>query len=208
MRDNSSPLAGLYQFADLAFDEVTLKRADVADVELPVEMIGFMEESSGKQVLAGLFVELPIHVLSADGDDPGPGDGLAKFRNAEAAFVLALPSFSVNDLGIGKNEFRVGIFFECDIDYGESLRDTDLWGGESYTMRGIHGLEHIVDELLQVVVEVGNRFGRPFEYRVAVFDDGIDHAAVIGRSSSVVGEANSAKSTVLAETRIVWSRAA
>ena len=42
------PLSRLHQLADLALDQVALQRADVADVELAMQMLGFMKEGSGK----------------------------------------------------------------------------------------------------------------------------------------------------------------
>src|SRR5229473_5161493 len=63
----SCPLAGAYQLFDFALDQVTLERAHVADKEPAVQMVGFMQESAGEQVVTGLFKPVPFHILSADG---------------------------------------------------------------------------------------------------------------------------------------------
>ena len=42
------PLSRFHQLADLAPHEVSLERADVADVELAIQMIGFVEEGAGQ----------------------------------------------------------------------------------------------------------------------------------------------------------------
>ena len=42
------------------------------------------------------------------------------------------------------------------------LADADLRGGQADAVGGVHGLEHVFDELLQVLVEDRNRFRRAF----------------------------------------------
>ena len=60
------PLSRFHQLADLALHEVSLERADVADVEFAIQMIGFVQKSAGQQIVAGLFEPLPIHILRPD----------------------------------------------------------------------------------------------------------------------------------------------
>ncbi len=54
------PFAGFDQLANLSLDQITLESADVADVELAVEMIGFMQKSPGQQFVAGLLKNLTV----------------------------------------------------------------------------------------------------------------------------------------------------
>jgi hypothetical protein len=42
------PLSRFHQLADLALHEVSLERADVADVELAIQMVGFVQKSAGQ----------------------------------------------------------------------------------------------------------------------------------------------------------------
>jgi hypothetical protein len=173
------PLSGLDELADFALHQVALEGADVADVELAVEVVGFVEEGAGEQVFSGFFVPFAVDVLSADGDFLGAGDGLAEVGNAEAAFGLGLLALFVDDFRIGEDELGVGIFFEADVDDGEALGDSDLRGGEADAVGLVHGLEHVGDELFKFAVEGGDGFGWSFQHEVSVFDDGIDHAVCL-----------------------------
>ena len=132
--DFVSPLASFHQLADFAFNQVTLERADVADIELAIEVIGLVQESAGEQILAGLLVELASHVLGTDGDFARARYSLAKFRHAEATLILALTAFSVNDLWIGEHKFCFRIFLKGDVNDGQALGEPDLRSCESDAM--------------------------------------------------------------------------
>src|SRR6516164_11313683 len=62
------PFAGLHHLADLALEHVALQRTDVADVELSVEVIGFVKQGSRQQLLAGDFDLLTFKILGTGGD--------------------------------------------------------------------------------------------------------------------------------------------
>src|SRR5208283_2133577 len=79
------PFALLHQLADFAFEHVAFQRADVVDVELAIEMIGFMQQRACQQFLSAHFNGLAFEVLRAHGDVTGARYFLAKFRQAEAA---------------------------------------------------------------------------------------------------------------------------
>jgi hypothetical protein len=60
------PLSRLDQLANFALDQVTLERADVINVELAVEVIGFVLKGARQQVVTSLLENLPGHVLRPD----------------------------------------------------------------------------------------------------------------------------------------------
>src|SRR5271166_1048470 len=82
-----SPFAGFHQLANLALHDVALEGADVTDVELSVEVVGFVQQCAGQQFFARDFEGFALQVLGAGGDSARPGDFLAKLRQAQAAFV-------------------------------------------------------------------------------------------------------------------------
>ena len=86
---SSLPLSRFHQLADLALHQVALQRADVADVQLAVQVIGLMQEGARQQIFAGLLEPLAVHVLRADGHLARARHRLAKFGNAQAAFGSA-----------------------------------------------------------------------------------------------------------------------
>src|SRR5438270_9733967 len=100
---DSSPFSGFDQLPDFAFHQVAFQGAQVADVKLAIEVIGFVEKGASEEVVAGLLEPFAVNVLGADGDFARAGDGLAEFGNAEAAFILAVPAFGVDDLRIAEN---------------------------------------------------------------------------------------------------------
>src|ERR1035437_3098294 len=62
-----SPLAGFLQLPHLAPDQIAFQRADVADEQFPVEVIGLMQESARQQFIARHLELLALGVPGADG---------------------------------------------------------------------------------------------------------------------------------------------
>ena len=98
----------------------------MADVELAVQVIGFVEEGAGKQFFSGFLVDLAVNVLGADGDFVRASDVLAEVGDAEASFALRVVALGVNDFGIDEDELGVWIFLEGDVDDGDAAADADL----------------------------------------------------------------------------------
>src|SRR5580658_8379462 len=94
------PLSRLHQLADLALDQVALQRADVADVELAMQMFSFMQEGSGKQFLPCFLVPRSIHILGTNRHLAGPGHRLAKFGDAEAPLRLSVFALGMENFWI------------------------------------------------------------------------------------------------------------
>src|SRR5664279_5844498 len=57
------PFAQFNELADLALHQVALERADVTDVELPVEVIGLVQQRARQQLFARDFKGLTPQVL-------------------------------------------------------------------------------------------------------------------------------------------------
>src|SRR5271166_5636180 len=173
-----SPFAGLHQLADLALHDVALERADVADVELSVEVVGFMKQGAGQEFFAGDLEGLTLRVLGAGGDFARPGDFLAELRQAQAAFIGGDATFDMDDFRVDQHDLGFRVLLEGDIDDRDALADADLRGCQADAVSGVHAPEHVVDQLAQFVIELGNGDGRLLQDRVTVFDDGIDHLEV------------------------------
>src|SRR5664279_1479877 len=62
------PFALLHQFADLALHHVTLQGADVTDIELTVEMVGFVHQRARQQIVSSYLDRFTLHVLRARGN--------------------------------------------------------------------------------------------------------------------------------------------
>ena len=171
----SLPFSGFHQLFDFAFHQVALQGADVADVELAIEMIGFVKEGPGEEFLSGFFEDVTVNVLGADRDLVRARDVFAELRNAEASLALSVLAFGVNDFWVDQDQFGFGILFEGDVDYGDAASDADLRCRKADPVGFVHGLEHIFDQLLKFLIEDGDFLGGTFEDRVAELYDGIDH---------------------------------
>ncbi len=169
------PFSGFDQLANLAPDEIALQGADVADVELAIEMVGFVLKGPGQEFFASLFEDISFRVLGADGDGFRTRYVFAEVGDAEAAFALGMFAGGVDDFRVDEDQLGVGIFFEGDVDHGDAPGDADLRSGEADAVRGVHRLEHIVEQGLQLCIEDGDLFGRLLQHRVAELNDGIDH---------------------------------
>src|SRR5271165_164665 len=173
-----SPFAGFHQLANLALHDVALEGADVTDVELSVEVVGLVQKGARKEFLTCYFEGLAFQVLGTGSDFARSGDFLAKLRQAQAAFIGGDAPFNMDDFRIDQHDLGFGVFLESDIDDRDALADADLGSGEADAVSGVHALEHVVGQLAQFVIELGNGDGRLLQDRVTVFDDGIDHLEV------------------------------
>src|SRR5690242_9769894 len=106
------PLPRFGQLSHLALDQVALERAEMADEKLAVQMIGLVHERARQQRFTGFFKESSFQVLGAYCDLHRPRHRLAKFWNAQAALVAALPAFGTDDLRIHQHQLRIWIFLE------------------------------------------------------------------------------------------------
>src|SRR5450755_404046 len=103
------PFAQFNELADLALHQVALERADVADVELPIEVVGLVQKCAGKQFLAGDLKGLTLQGLGPGGDFPRASYFFAKVGQAQAAFVGGVPPFHVNNFRIDQHNLGFGI---------------------------------------------------------------------------------------------------
>src|ERR1019366_8569321 len=104
------PFALLHQFADLALHHVALQGADVADIKLTVEMVGFVHQRARQQIFSANLNGFTLHVLCARGNRAWPRYLLAEFGQAQAAFVGSKTPFGMDDLGIDEHDPRFRTF--------------------------------------------------------------------------------------------------
>src|SRR5271169_3075365 len=74
----ASPFPGFHQLADLAFHQIAFEGADVADVELAIEVVGLMQQGARQQVLARDLKGLTFQILRAGRDFSGAGNFLTE----------------------------------------------------------------------------------------------------------------------------------
>ena len=79
----------------------------MADVELAVQMIGFMQKGAGQQFLARFSRRTCRSASWARTVTCWARHVLAEIRDAEAAFALRVLAFGVNDFRIDQHELGV-----------------------------------------------------------------------------------------------------
>src|SRR5580698_4864898 len=169
------PLAGFFQLANFTLDEVALEHTQVRDEQDAVQVIDLVAESTGEQAFAAAFELGARRVLRADGDVLRTFDVAAKTGERKAAFFFALLAFGINNFGIGEDHLRLGNFSIGDVNHREPQAHANLRRCEPHAIRGVHGLEHVRDEFLDVLVEFFDALARSFQHRVAVFHDPMNH---------------------------------
>lgn len=148
----------------------------MADEELSVQVVDFMLHCARQKVFTGNFKPLARRVLGPDLADFGALDVFAEAGDREAAFLADLLAFHMDDARIDENDFLRLAFPARAIDDGEALPDSDLRRGQADAFRGVHGFEHVGDELVEFhSVEIGDVLGFLFEDRVRVLDDAESH---------------------------------
>src|SRR5271170_5227341 len=133
------PLAGFFQFADLALDHVALQHAQVSDEEDAVEVIDFVAKRARQHSFAAHFEFFAGGVMRAYGHILRPRNVRAKTRHGEASFFFALLAFGVNDFRVRADEFGLRIFAVAHVDYGDAQAQADLRRCQAHTVRRIHG---------------------------------------------------------------------
>src|ERR1035438_4764584 len=100
----SAPVPGALQLLDLALHQVALERADVGDVQLPVEVIGFVQERARQQIFGGLLEHLAPRVPSPYSDAAAPLHLLPESGDAQTAFFALLLAIDLHDHGVDQHQ--------------------------------------------------------------------------------------------------------
>src|SRR6185369_13885253 len=114
-------------------------------------------------------------VGGADRHGPGALDVAVDVRDRQTTlFGLLYYSVGREDGRIDESELR-----PVDVDHRQSLGAAHLRRGEADALGGVHRLEHVGDELAQLVGDLGDGLCRLAKYRVAQHPDVEDaHPAV------------------------------
>ena len=98
----------------LAFDQVTLERAHMADKQAAIQVVNFMQKGAGEQIVAGFFEPFPVDILRGR-LRCWRAPRSREIRQAQAAFLPLLLAFTADHFRIHQNELGLGVFFERDV---------------------------------------------------------------------------------------------
>src|SRR5215469_15327399 len=161
--------------ADFAEDHVALQPAHAEDEQRSVQVVDLMLEGARQQFLAVHFEPFAVFVLRADLHLGAADDLLPDFGETQAAFLLVLSALLEGDLRVHQHQFLGGVFSHAEVDHGDALRNRHLRRSEAYALGRVHGLEHVGNELAQLVIEFGYRLAGLLQYRLRVFHDLENH---------------------------------
>ncbi|MCY1449656.1 hypothetical protein D9M71_664080 [compost metagenome] len=123
------------------------------------------EQAFGDQ-LEGLAVAvqgLDLHLLRAV-------DVLVEARYRKAAFLVLVHLLGEGlELGVDEDQ-RLGLVFR-QVHHHHALVHIHLGGGEAYARCGVHGFEHVVDQLAHGVVHHCHRLGDGAKPRIGEFEN-------------------------------------
>src|SRR5437588_928238 len=167
----STPHAGLRQLLNLFQDAILLEAAQMIDEQHAVEMVDLVAERPGHQPLAPHLALLAVAVEVADLHALRPRHGLGEVGDRQTAFVLGDLPDPLDDLGVDEDVQLLGTLADGEVDDHEPPGDADLVRREADAGGGIHGDDHVVDQLLQRIVEVGHGRGEAPQDVVAEFSN-------------------------------------
>ena len=101
-----------------------------------------------------------------------------KPRHRKTSFFWIIQVVLLYDFGIVDDEqftrvWLVHVFRR--LDNVKANRRANLWRSEPHAVRRVHGLEHVIHQLLEVAVKRLDGLGGFFEDILAVLYDGVDH---------------------------------
>ena len=148
----------------------------MVDKENALQMVHLVLETDGEEAVQLFLMRLALLVEPAGANTVRAVDLGVLIGNGKAALAIGLERVGRpddlridEDAGIANGLAALLLRF-LQVDDEDALRHADLDGGEADAGRGIHGVEHIGDELAQIVVHGLHRPGNLPEQRVGSLD--------------------------------------
>src|SRR6185312_15081805 len=167
-RSGGARLALLAFLVELLADAVALDVGEVVDEELAVEMIHLVLQADREHSLEVALEPLAMAILGTDAHLRGALDLVEDAGDRQAPLLALRRALAAQDLGIHEHERLVVLL--GDIDDEQPAADIDLRRREPDAGCGIHGLEHVVDQAPERLVECGDGEGALAQARVGVFE--------------------------------------
>ena len=122
-----------------------------------VEVVYLVLHHAGGEIVEGLFFQLEVLVVIADGDDLGSNYVSIDVRNAEAAFVVfrslftLFDDFRIDHLAVEILQLGILLGEVGAVDYDHALADAYLGSGYTAAVGLLHGLIHIHKQFLDCI---------------------------------------------------------
>ena len=135
----------------------------MVDEELAVEVIGLMLHTGAEIAFTFDAHSIAVKVETFEGHAAGTLHFGTQFRHREAAFVL-FGELGIDDRDHGIDEhaevlrgFRI-VFLKGHVDNDDALKYADLGRGDAHAAHGVQGIEHILSDGADLVVDLSDGF--------------------------------------------------
>jgi hypothetical protein len=138
---------------EFSLDQRPLERGQEIDEKLAVEVIDFVTEGAGQKI-PGLDPDRPaFKIESRHHDSFRAFDLLVDFRDGQAAFLAQTMAFGLRDFGVDQDMEGLGILADGEVDDDQAPADINLRCGQTDSGLGVHGLDHILGQPADFVVD-------------------------------------------------------
>src|SRR5690606_38450788 len=157
-------------FFQLLLDAVALELRQVVDEELAVEVVAFVLDAHRQQAFGDQLVGLAVAVQRADPNLLRAIDVLVEAGYRQTAFLVLVHLVGQGfELGVDEDP-RLGLVLG-QVHHHHALVNVHLGSREADAGSGIYGLEHVVDQLTNAVIDHLHRRGDGAQPRIGVFED-------------------------------------
>ena len=155
------------RLGELLDHHLALQARDMVDEENTVQVVEFMLEAGCQETVGLQQMLLAVTADMPDGDRRRALHFGIIFGDRQAAFLVDRAFLRrLQDFRIDEHHRLLRIAFLGDIDHKQAAGNADLDGGETNARRLIHGLQHVVGELQNRVVDTFDGLGDLAQQRI------------------------------------------
>src|SRR5262244_194053 len=155
----------------LAYHDITRRWAHAIEKQHTLQVVHFVLKGACEQPFSLHFHYGSLTIRTAHDHMRGSWCRAVHPRETEAPLVFLDPPFSFDNLRIDEGHQRVGIAAARHIDHEQAERDPYLRSSQANTRCVVHGLNHVVDQALEGIVNGHNRLSLATQHRIGEFVD-------------------------------------
>ena len=142
-------------FFGLGQDALAFESGEVIDKQLAIQMVHLVLNTNREDAFGLPFEGRPPSIEGGNPDPLGALDVFADIGDGETAFFGLDGPTPFDNFRIDKANGLIPL--TGDIDNGNPFGDIDLSGRKTDALGGIHGMEHVIDEFSDALVDLTDR---------------------------------------------------
>src|SRR5690606_29551679 len=150
-------------------DALALQRRQIVDEQLALEVIHLVLDALREQPVRLELERLAVLVERPDLDPLGPLDELVQPRDGQTPLLEALAAVRGEDFRVDEAARLIAPLGH--VDHDDALVNVDLRRSKADAGRGIHRLEHVLDQALHVVVDNCDALGAYSQPRIGILEN-------------------------------------